>query len=92
MTPREFLTHINAWRERDKRRYDWEMERSAWLAAVLINHFPTFGKRRPRAIQPKDLLRREERFTSKEDFLDAVRKRATEREAEDEIDYVGAVW
>lgn len=82
-TPRLLSLAIEAYRRKQEAEYD----RAAWIATTIINHMPTFSKRRPRPITPSELLGKKADpvdagdFNSREAFREYM-KRQLER-AED---------
>ena len=84
-TPHELLLAGKAHRRREESAY----ERAAWLAAVLINHMPTFSKRRPPPVTPDQLLGRDRsvdarQFGSREEFRKYMQRQLERLEEEDE--------
>lgn len=84
-TPHELLLAGKAYRRREEAAY----ERAAWVAAVIINHMPTFSKRRPSPVTPDQLLGRNRsvdvsQFGSREEFREYMRRQLERLEEEDE--------
>src|SRR5690606_39534015 len=84
-TPHELSLAVEAHRRKQEAAY----ERAAWIAAAIINHMPTFSKRRPRPVTPNELLGKKAApvdaadFASREEFR-AYMKRQIERAEEEE--------
>ena len=84
-TPHELLLAGEAHRRREESAY----KKAAWLAAVLINHMPTFSKRSPPPVTPDQLLGRKRaveasEFESREAFREYMRRQLERLEEEDE--------
>lgn len=84
-TPHELLLAGEAYRRREESAY----ERAAWLAAVLINHMPTFSKHRPPPVTPDRLLGRQRavdarEFESREAWREYMRRQLEQLEEGDE--------
>lgn len=83
-TPKELQLAIKAHQRKQEAEYD----RAAWIAATIINHMPTFSKRRPRPVTPNELLGKKAAAVDAADFGSREAWRAYMREqlrrAEDE--------
>lgn len=85
-TPHELSLAIEAHRRKQESEYD----RAAWIAAAIINHMPTFGRRRPRVVTPHELLGKKAPpvdaadFNSKEAFREYMKRQLERADEEDE--------
>ena len=84
-TPHELSLAVEAHRRKEEAAY----ERAAWVAAAIINHMPTFSKRRPPPVTPDQLLGRKRaveasEFESREAFREYMRRQLERLEEEDE--------
>src|SRR5690606_34808962 len=83
-TPHELSLAVEAHRRKEEAAY----ERAAWIAAVIINHMPTFSKHRPPPVTPDQLLGRNRsvdvsQFGSREEFREYMRRQLERLEEED---------
>jgi len=84
-TPHELSLAAEAHRRKEEAAY----ERAAWVAAAIINHMPTFSKRRPPLVTPDQLLGRQRAvdagdFESREAWREYMRRQLERLEEEDE--------
>ena len=85
-TPRELSLAVEAYRRKQEAAY----ERAAWVAAAIINHMPTFSKRRPRPVTPNELLGKKAApvdaadFASREEFRAYMRRQMERAEEYDD--------
>jgi len=85
-TPHELSLAVEAHRRKQEAAY----ERAAWIAAAIINHMPTFSKRRPRPVTPNELLGKKaaavdaDAFGSREQWRAYMREQIRRAEEEDE--------